>query len=200
MTTVQACFVNSRAVTGLGTAALVENVHCVGDSQVLTVNTISTIKARRHVRAEGLTFAYDNEASGPFVEGEILTFTAPAGTAELIKLTDAGTTGTLVIGPMLSGDIPVDDSTIAGASATADVNGTTAAALDHGDTSTSSEYLILRIANAQSTGIYVAVGTTPVVTATTATSATSAKKLIPGNHVAHFGGIKYGDKVIYTDV
>lgn len=68
-------------------------------------------------------FAYDNEASGPFVEDETLTF-GGGGTATLVDLTDNGTTGTMSV-RMISGDAPVDDDTIAGgtSNATADVDG-----------------------------------------------------------------------------
>lgn len=72
----------------------------------------------------GYRFAYDGEASGPFTVGETLTFGSPAGTAVLADLMDNGTTGFMTIGPMLSGTVPTDNSTIAGATATAAVNGT----------------------------------------------------------------------------
>ncbi len=79
---------------------------------------------RMRYSGKPFTFNYDTEASGPFTVGEILTFTSPAGTAKLVDLTDAGTTGTMRLGPILTGSRPVDNSTIAGASATALVNGT----------------------------------------------------------------------------
>src|SRR3990167_382670 len=72
----------------------------------------------------GYRFAYDGEASGPFTVGETLTFGTPAGTAVLAELHDNGTTGFMTIGPMLSGSVPTDNSTIEGATATANVNGT----------------------------------------------------------------------------
>ena len=72
----------------------------------------------------GYRFAYDTEASGPFTVGETLTFTSPAGTAVLADLMDNGTVGFMTIGPMLTGSVPTDNSTIAGATATALVNGT----------------------------------------------------------------------------
>jgi len=75
------------------------------------------------VGPHGYRFFYDNEATGPFSVGETLTFTSPAGTAVLADLLDLGLTGEMYIGPMLSGDPPVNNSTIAGATATADVNG-----------------------------------------------------------------------------
>lgn len=79
----------------------------------------------------GYSFAYDNEASGPFQKGETLTFTSPAGTAYLSELTDDGTTGRMKI-RMLTGSVPANNSTISGGTsgATADVNGTVVAAED----------------------------------------------------------------------
>jgi len=66
---------------------------------------------------------YDNEATGPFTEGEILTF-GGAATAELIRLKDFGSVGKMYI-TLLSGTLPVDNETITGgtSSATADVDG-----------------------------------------------------------------------------
>lgn len=78
----------------------------------------------------GYYFAYDNEASGPFTLGETLTFTSPAGTATLQKLQDDGTTGFMWISEPLSGSVPQNNSTIAGATATADVNGTVSPEVD----------------------------------------------------------------------
>jgi hypothetical protein len=78
----------------------------------------------------GYSFEYDNEATGPFTLGETLTFTSPAGTATLIELLDNGATGRMVITEPLSGDVPTDNSTIAGATATADVNGSVSGNID----------------------------------------------------------------------
>lgn len=77
------------------------------------------------VGPRGYRFAYDAEVTGPFQEGETLTFTTPAGTAKLAMLFDLGTTGLMYIGPMLTGTVPQDDSTITGGTsgATANVNG-----------------------------------------------------------------------------
>ncbi len=74
----------------------------------------------------GYRFNYDTEASGPFVIGETLTFTSPAGTAKLVSLRDLGTTGEMVISEPLTGAVPADNSTISGGTsgATATVNGT----------------------------------------------------------------------------
>jgi hypothetical protein len=68
------------------------------------------------------SFAYDNEASGPFVVGEGLSWTG--GTGGLSSLTDNGTTGLMSI-ILFTGTVPVNNSTITGAdsSATCDVNG-----------------------------------------------------------------------------
>jgi hypothetical protein len=65
---------------------------------------------------------YDNEATGPFTEGELLTF-GGGGTAELVMLYDNGATGEMYIA-MVSGAVPINNDTITGATATADVNGT----------------------------------------------------------------------------
>jgi len=80
----------------------------------------------------GYRFAYDAEASGPFVVGETLTFVTPAGTAVLSELVDSGTTGYMVIGPMLTGTVPADNTTMTGgtSSATAAVNGSVANAIN----------------------------------------------------------------------
>ena len=69
---------------------------------------------------------YDNEASGPFSENEILSWGSgsTAGTGALLALYDAGTTGTMWI-QLLTGVIPTDGAQITGgtSSATCDVNG-----------------------------------------------------------------------------
>lgn len=68
--------------------------------------------------------SYDGESGGPFVEGELLTFTG-GETAELVQLYDNGTTGQMYI-TLISGSVPVDNDTITGgtSAATAAVNGT----------------------------------------------------------------------------
>lgn len=80
----------------------------------------------------GYRFDYDGEASGPFVVGETLTFTSPSGTAKVAAIRDLGTTGELIIGPMLSGSVPTDNSGITGGTsgATASVNGTVGNSID----------------------------------------------------------------------
>lgn len=77
------------------------------------------------VAPAGYRFAYDAESGGPFTVGETLTFGTPSGTAVLAELVDSGTTGYMVIGPILTGTVPTDNSTITGgtSSATAAVNG-----------------------------------------------------------------------------
>ena len=69
------------------------------------------------------TFAYDNEASGPFSEDEVLTF-GNGATAALLALDDDGTVGNMYV-QLLTGVAPGDNDTISGgtSSATADVNG-----------------------------------------------------------------------------
>lgn len=67
---------------------------------------------------------YDNEASGPFVEDEIITFGGGA-TAQLVILRDNGTVGEMYYA-LISGTAPADGETITGgtSAATADVDGT----------------------------------------------------------------------------
>lgn len=69
---------------------------------------------------------YDNEASGPFSEDEVLSWGtgSTAGTGLLLALNDTGTTGTMWI-QLLTGVAPSDNLEITGgtSSATADVNG-----------------------------------------------------------------------------
>ncbi len=74
-----------------------------------------------------LWFNYDNEASGPFTEGETLTF-ANGATATLITLVDNGATGTMYC-TYIAGATPPDNNGITGgtSSATADVDEATGA-------------------------------------------------------------------------
>lgn len=78
------------------------------------------------VAERGYRFNYDNEAVSTFTVGETLTFVTPAGTAKVTKVIDRGTTGELWIGPMLSGTVPTDNTTMTGGTSgtTASVNGT----------------------------------------------------------------------------
>jgi hypothetical protein len=88
-----------------------------------TVGGLQPSEDRVLVTALAYEVAYDNEATGPFVDGETLTFTSPAGTAKLLELRDDGGTGRLVF-RMLTGSPPADNSTITGAGgATADAFG-----------------------------------------------------------------------------
>jgi hypothetical protein len=91
-----------------------------------TVNGLFSTEDSLLVAPLGYRFNYDSEASGPFVVGETLTFTSPAGTAKLVALIDLGATGEMVISEPLSGSVPTDNSGITGgtSSATASVNGT----------------------------------------------------------------------------
>lgn len=97
-----------------------------------SVNGIVSGEDYVQVSPAGLRFNYDAEASGPFVVGEIITFASPAGTAKLAELRDLGSTGEMVIGPMLTGSPPTDNSTMTGGTsgATAAVNGTPVPATD----------------------------------------------------------------------
>ena len=95
-----------------------------------TVSGIVSGEDRLLVAPKGFRFAYDTEVSGPFTVGETLTFTSPAGTAKLAELYDNGTTGFMYIGEMLTGSTPTDNSTIAGATATANVNGAVTVDID----------------------------------------------------------------------
>lgn len=90
-----------------------------------TVNGVVAGEDTILVGPRGYKFAYDNEASGPFVVGETLTFTSPAGSAILSSVIDRGSFGIITIGPILSGSVPTDGATISGgtSTATADVNG-----------------------------------------------------------------------------
>lgn len=92
-----------------------------------TVTGLVSGEDRVLVTQLGYRFAYDNEGgTPPFQVGETLTFTSPAGTAVLHALQDDGTTGWMVISEPVTGDVPVNNSTISGGTsgATADVNGT----------------------------------------------------------------------------
>lgn len=76
-----------------------------------------------------LDVPYDTEVSGPFTEGETITF-GNGGTALLLALDDNGVDGVLYCQRM-TGDVPDDDDTITGATsgATAAVNGNPATRL-----------------------------------------------------------------------
>lgn len=88
-----------------------------------TSETIFGVNAQLIV-GNDMNVPYDTEASGPFTEGETLTF-GNGGTALLLALDDNGTDGTLYCQRM-TGDAPSDNDTITGgtSSATANVNGT----------------------------------------------------------------------------
>lgn len=83
-----------------------------------------------------VTFAYDTESGGPFVEGETLTFASPTCTGLLEQLVDNGTTGTMtVVMSFNSTSLPIDNTTMTGgtSSATAAVNGTVTTEASHFD-------------------------------------------------------------------
>jgi hypothetical protein len=90
--------------------------------------TVSTIHGIDAGLFYGVThsFAYDNEASGPFSENEILSWGsgATAGTGILLGLKDDGATGVLYM-QLLTGVAPTNNIAIAGltSSATCDVDG-----------------------------------------------------------------------------
>ena len=77
------------------------------------------------VAPRGYRFFYDTEAVSSFIVGETLTFTNPAGTAILADILDLGNYGEMYIGPILTGAVPQNNSTITGgtSNATALVNG-----------------------------------------------------------------------------
>lgn len=88
--------------------------------------TSSTIHTMDGELFRGIThqWAYDNEASGPFVEDGTLTWGtgATAGSGILLALKDDGATGTMWI-QLLTGVPPVGDMPITDGTATCDVNG-----------------------------------------------------------------------------
>lgn len=73
------------------------------------------------------SFAYDNEASGPFDQNEVISWGTgvTAGSGRVLAFDDNGTTGDIWI-QLLTGIAPTNNLTITGASSgtTADVNGT----------------------------------------------------------------------------
>jgi hypothetical protein len=116
-------------VLDLGTndkvTALDTYVYSPPDYQQFTLGGLIDGEDYALVGPRGYRFFYDNEASGPFTIGELLTFTSPSCTAYLADLLDLGDYGEMYIGPLQSGSSPPqNNSTIAGSSATADVNGT----------------------------------------------------------------------------
>lgn len=70
------------------------------------------------------TFNYDNEASGPFVLDEIVTWDGGTGTGKLLTLDDNGNTGKMWVS-LISGTAPQNDHTLVGGTsgATADIDG-----------------------------------------------------------------------------
>ena len=93
-----------------------------------TVSGLVSGEDRVLVAPLGREFAYDTEASGPFVRGSTLTF-GGGGTAYLSFLRDDGTTGRMQV-RMLTGSVPVDNETITAGAVTALVNGTVVASED----------------------------------------------------------------------
>ena len=104
---------------------LLNNLKTPPNNVIFTVSGLVSGEDRVLVAPLGYSFAFDNEATGPFQLGETLTFTAPAATAYLSDLTDyADNTGRMQI-RLLTGSVPTNNSTISGggSGATADVNG-----------------------------------------------------------------------------
>lgn len=73
----------------------------------------------------GTSFNYDNEAVTNFTVGEYLSFGTSGAVGKLIQLTDAGTTGSMVVAIESGSGTVVDNDPITGltSGATADVNG-----------------------------------------------------------------------------
>ena len=86
----------------------------------------------------GYRFFYDGETNGPFTLGETLTFGGGA-TAKLVRLQDYGTYGEMWVGPV-TGTLPVDNESIAGATAGALVNGTLVADVNLGQLNLNTTY------------------------------------------------------------
>lgn len=105
---------------------LTDTVRNPPNNVTFTVTGVVSGEDRVIVSQLGYRFAFDNEGgTPPFTVGETLNFTTPTGSAVLHALQDDGTTGIMVISEVTSGDQPVNNSGITGASsgATADVNG-----------------------------------------------------------------------------
>ncbi len=80
------------------------------------------------VSQRGFRFAYDTEASGPFLVGQTLTFSGTiTATAILAELVDQGTTGYMIVSEAVTGTISTgtggDNADITNGTATAKVNG-----------------------------------------------------------------------------
>ena len=92
----------------------------------LTGNTVTGVSPVGSV----VEFEFDNEAGGPFTDGESLTWAGPS-TGTLLKVDSDGSVGTMSLA-ILTGNAPVDNDTITGVSsgATCDVDGDTADAMD----------------------------------------------------------------------
>lgn len=94
-----------------------------------TVSGLVNAEDRVLVTPLGYEFAYDTEAVANFARGDSLTFGSPAGTGYLSALRDDGSTGRMQI-RLLTGSVPVDNSTITNGTATALVNGSVVASED----------------------------------------------------------------------
>lgn len=98
-----------------------------------TVNGLVSSEDRVLVTRLAYTFAYDNEATGPFTDNEVLNWPGIGGgnVGKLLELVDNGTTGYMTI-RVTSGSPPTDGQQIYGvtSTATADVNGTVSPTID----------------------------------------------------------------------
>jgi len=104
---------------------------------IFSVNGVITGEDRVLVTNRGYKFKYDTEAVASPTKGETLTFVTPAGTAKLNDFIDDGDTGWMYIGPMLTGSVPTDNTTMTGGTSgmTAAVNGSVTNAIDLGQLS-----------------------------------------------------------------
>lgn len=177
-------------VLDLGTndsvTALDNNPYSPPDYRQFTVGNLDGSEDYLLVGPAGYRFAYDNEQTGPFTEGELLTFTNPAGTAYLAQLLDLGTEGEMYIGPMVSGNPPQDNSTIAGATATADVKGTVYPDINLRQ---------LTLNGALTGGTVTSVVVNEVIPSDTPATGTIRIKRVSGRYTRHpYSAINYGTK------
>ena len=81
------------------------------------------------INQRGYRFRYDGEGgTPPFVRGETLTGVTPAGTYVIAEIVDQGSTGYIIIGEPVTGDVPANNTTLTGGTsgATGVVDGTPA--------------------------------------------------------------------------
>jgi len=95
----------------------------------VTVSIGGLISGEDYVTVDqrGYRFQYDGEGgTPPFVRGETLTGTTPAGTYKIAEIVDQGSTGYIIIGEPITGSVPTNNTSLVGGTsgATALVNGT----------------------------------------------------------------------------